>query len=118
MRIERKGSLAMDSSDQVMQSEEPVFVGDEFPKWVKDGARVRIKRVQGITCGRGATGLFCASPGYSYAKSSHRLWSGDVGTIRRRDGNGWWDYEVEFDLHGRTKILDKDFLGYLVRVKQ
>jgi hypothetical protein len=61
------------------------YSGDVMPSWVKEGVRVKVKstpitRQYGLSQGLG-----------------DKVWPGDVGTIRERQGNGWWDYDVLFE---------------------
>lgn len=85
------------------------YSGDAMPPWVREGVRVKIKstpitRKYGVAQGSG-----------------EKVWPGDVGVIRERQGNGWWDYDVEFDPNDPFRkivriVLDADVLEKLGRV--
>ena len=84
------------------------YIGESFPAWVRDGARVRIKSTQ-------TTRDYGVSQG-----SGEKVWPGDIGVIRTRQGNGWWDWEVVFergDLRPDVRlVLDGDRLEKMARV--
>ena len=80
-------------------------IGDEMPRWVADGVRVRVKhtpetRQYGFTI---------------RAFENDRTWPGEEGVIRATQCNGWWCYFVEFP-RGLTYRLDAERLGKLARV--
>ena len=87
----------------------PEYGGEPMPKWVKEGARVRVKatpwlRQYGIK----------TTAGVSHS-SDDRAWPGDVGVIRRTDRQSWhWYVQFERD---RETGLDIETLDKLVRVK-
>lgn len=60
--------------------------GEVLPSWVKEGARVKVV-TNSLTREYGLTTLV-------------PIPAGSVGTIKRREGNGWWDWVVEFEPKG------------------
>lgn len=72
------------------------YVGETFPKWVVEGVRVKVVR-------NAITKRF----GLAILPTKHdRTWPGEVGTIVRSEGNGWWDWSVEFP-RGLTYRFDE-----------
>ena len=89
-----------------MDTELP-YIGDAMPKWVAAGVRVRVKSTS-ITRKYGFDSLY---------GTQDRAWPGEVGTIVRSDGNGWWTWRVEFP-RGLSYRLSADRLENLVRVRE
>lgn len=92
------------SDDYVEQS----YSGDEMPAWVKEGARVKVKRTEitrhfGLRTSGGSGGDL-------------RAWPGEVAVIERVDGAGWWDWHLRFD-RGRHTSLNAEILKDLIRVR-
>ena len=88
-----------DSDDDVVQE----YSGDPMPRWVAEGAKVKVKRTPitkeyGLLCGNG------------------RLSAGEIGTIEKVDGTGWWDWAVRFD-RGRTLMLTTEKLEDLIKAR-
>jgi hypothetical protein len=81
------------------------YIGDELPKWVAAGVRLRVKRTS-ITRAHGLR---------IRTDSQDRTWPGEVGVVRAQQGNGWWGWVVDFP-RGLTYRLDKTTLADLVRV--
>ncbi len=84
------------------------YSGDKMPKWVAEDVKVKVKRTDmtkryGLRVHGGDRGNDRAHPG-------------DVGTIYRSDGEGWWSWQVMFS-GGRQMSLDTDALESLLRVK-
>ena len=83
------------------------YIGDVMPKWVADGVRVRVKSTS-------ITREF----GFSWRHDTQdRTWPGELGTIVRSVGNGWWSWRVEFP-RGLSYNLSADRLEILVRVRE
>lgn len=85
-------------------STEPEYTGSAAPKWVKDGVSVKVKttpstRRNGLRVG-----------------TNDAVYAGEQGVIRRREGNGWWDWRVEFS-RGRFLIPSLGEWTDFVRVK-
>jgi len=86
------------------------YVGPKVPRWVAQGVRVRVKstpllREYGVR-----------TRGSIHGAADDRAWPKEVGTVRRREGNGVWDWRVEFE-RGRTAVLDEELLAAVVRVR-
>jgi hypothetical protein len=80
------------------------YIGDALPKWIRDGVLVRTKSTP-ITRRHGLQVIL----------GRDRTWPGEVGTIRRRDGNGWWDWQLCMP-RGLSYTLDLRILENLIRV--
>lgn len=80
----------------------------DLPKWVKNGVEIRVKstvdlRATGVSANGGERGDSVA-------------WPGEVATIVRIEGNGWWSWSIQF-LRGRTASFHKaEDLNDYVRV--
>ncbi|MCB9597416.1 MAG: DUF3560 domain-containing protein [Sandaracinaceae bacterium] len=84
------------------------YVGVQVPRWFAEGVRVRVKatpilRAHGLRV-RGSV------------KADNRAWPKEVGVLGRREGNGCWDWRVEF-ARGRTVVVDEEVLGAVARVR-
>lgn len=59
------------------------YTGEPMPKWVREGARVKVKALPHIRR-------------FGLGFGNERFWPGDVGVIEREEGNGWWRWIVRF----------------------
>ena len=82
------------------------YIGDEMPRWVGEGVQVRVKHTP-VTRKHGL-GV--------KAWANDRTWNGEVGVIKRVEGNGWWNWQVEFP-RALSYSLSTQLLENLVRVK-
>ncbi len=82
------------------------YIGDEMPKWVREGAKVKVK-----------TTLHTRQYGLMKSYGNDRAWPGEVGVIRKTLGNGWWCWAVDFP-RGLTYSLSLQLLEDLVRVRE
>lgn len=87
---------------------EQAYTGDAMPKWVADGVKVKVKRVYKDFSIRVSGGS--SADNYAHA--------GEVGTIRRRDGIGWWDWEVSFARGRHTNLTAEMLAEELIRVRR
>ncbi|MDP3766904.1 MAG: hypothetical protein Q8S13_02720 [Dehalococcoidia bacterium] len=85
------------------------YSGDPMPKWVADGARVKVKATA-------HTRRYGFSTRGGSSSADDRAWPGEVGVIERSEGVGLWDWRVAF-ARGRRARLDARALEDLVRVK-
>lgn len=86
------------------------YNGEEgLPKWWAAGVQLKVKstpetRRSGVRTRRGVSG------------ADDRAHVGEVGTVVRHEGNGWWCWLVEF-ARGRTVRPEPEVLAKLARVK-
>lgn len=83
------------------------YIGPDVPKWVKEGARVRVKSNP-------------LTRRFGLGWGGNRAHAGEVGRFEKRYGNGWWDWEIVFvSKWGQTTrlVFDSKYLEDLVRVK-
>lgn len=78
---------------------EQEYIGDPMPKWVANGVKVKVKRLYP---------KFSMSTHGGDAGWGHRVEAGEVGTIERNDGIGWWDYGVTFRGGRRMKLGEEE----------
>lgn len=81
------------------------YIGDELPKWVKEGICVRVKHTRN-------TRQF----GLKIISGPDRTWPGEIGVITKQQGNGWWCYRIEFP-RGLNYTVRNELLEDLIRVK-
>lgn len=79
----------------------------DLPKWVLAGVVVKVKSTEhtrryGMRAGDGPDGF---------------VWPGDLGTVERVDGEGWWSWRVRFS-RGRVMGLNLRVLEDLMRVSK
>jgi hypothetical protein len=85
------------------------YHGPKLPKWWADGVELRVKstpilRKYGLRTTEGSSHL------------DRHVGPGEVGRIVRREGNGWWNWVIEFE-RGRLLSVNDEALGSLARVK-
>jgi hypothetical protein len=87
------------------------YTGDVMPAWVAERMTVRVKNTPIMR--RYGFGLRGGSA------ADDRAWPGEVGTIQKRIGNGWWDWTIEFPRGRRAVLYAKDIAkdGDLARYK-
>lgn len=74
------------------------YRGDTMPRWVCEGAQVRVKAVAGVRkVGIGTT--------TGRSAGDDRAWPKEIGTVHRREGNGWWEWKLVFE-RGRECSLE------------
>lgn len=77
------------------------FLGDAtLPRWVTDGVQLRLKATPAVR----RDGLRTTVGSHS---GDDRAWPKEIGTITRREGNGWWDWGIAFE-RGRWVAGDVD----------
>lgn len=87
------------------------YIGDTMPKWVADGAVVKVKSTTETRFKRGR-GLSTSAGCHT---NDNAAFAGEIGIIEMSRGNGWWCWRVGFS-RGRWITLDKSTLDVLVRV--
>lgn len=73
----------------------------DLPKWFKEGAKLRVKATKDLR----RHGVSAIVPSWGN-KADNVAWPGEVATVERVDGNGWWDWRLVFD-RGRFIVLRK-----------
>lgn len=111
----QEGSIVILPTDDVAAARKRYldlhYVGAEgLPKWVADGIFLRVKATADLR----KHGFSTTQGGH---RSDDRAWPGEIGIVHRREGNGWWTWQVEFE-RGRVRDLSPDNLLQLVRVKK
>jgi hypothetical protein len=87
--------------------EEQRYSGDAMPKWVAEGAKVKVKCLY--------KGFSMSAHGALRGANDNYVHPGEVGTIERVDGAGTWSWNVDFG-RGRTVGLSERALETLARV--
>lgn len=82
------------------------YVGDALPKWVAAGVRLKVKSTPHLR-----------KYGLQIRSGNEQAYPGDVGTVERSEGNGWWDWRIVFPRYGGSYRLDQGLLEKLTRVK-
>lgn len=88
---------------------EQEYSGDVMPAWVAEDMKMKTKSTPHLR----EYGLRVVGGAHHDSKA----WPKDIGTIRRHDGIGWWNWVVEFD-RGRSIGLGERELEDLLRVRR
>jgi hypothetical protein len=97
---------------EVCRRKHPVYSGPELPSWFIVGAKVKVKTTPALR----RSGVRVS--GSTSSAADDHAWPGEVGTVERRDGNGWWDYAVVFGRGRRFVVSRIEEIENFVRVRE